>query len=91
MTRSTWLTILLVVIGAFVAFAVYTRMHPAPCQTSTGSSAHLEPDAGQPMWRDPRLDDFFGVPRRMARERCRVTDRPQAQGATFGVGARSLE
>ena len=29
MTRSTWLTILLVVIGACVAFAVYTRMHPA--------------------------------------------------------------
>ena len=29
MSRSTWLTILLVVICAFVAFAVYTRMHPA--------------------------------------------------------------
>jgi hypothetical protein len=29
MTRSTWLTILLVVIIAVVAFAVYTRMHPA--------------------------------------------------------------
>jgi hypothetical protein len=28
MSRSTWLTILLVVIGAFVAFAVYSRMHP---------------------------------------------------------------
>ena len=29
MTRSTWLTILLVVICAGVAFALYTRMHPA--------------------------------------------------------------
>ena len=29
MTRPTWLTILLVVIGACVAFAVYTRIHPA--------------------------------------------------------------
>ena len=29
MPRSTWLTILLVTIGAVVAFAVYTRVHPA--------------------------------------------------------------
>ena len=29
MSRSTWLTILLVVICAGVAFAVYTRMHSA--------------------------------------------------------------
>ena len=29
MSRSAWLTILLVVICAFVAFAVYSRMHPA--------------------------------------------------------------
>ena len=47
MTRSTWLTILLVVIGACVAFAVYTRMHPAALPKLSLVARPLESDAGQ--------------------------------------------